>query len=181
MATPVSALESPRLALPDLGVGLLETDLPRPSRLAERIREEAIMAAWAGDPELARTVGRAGLISHPRFLPAFKLALAAGVACTLGEHDTQVRSVYVYDSADALLYLLVLIGRPSAALTMFVASLDRALAASLDELSLAEGCRRESVFDVNLITPKDVRLGVGPAALLSSVYHPPLAVWSRDG
>jgi hypothetical protein len=181
MATPVSAAESLWLALPDLDVGLLETDLVRPSRLAERIREEAIMAAWAGDPELAHAVGRAGLISHPRFLPAFKLALAASVACTLGEHDAQVRAVYAYDSADALLHLLVIVGRPSAALTMFVASLDRALAASLDELSLAVGHRRVSVLDVNLITPKEVRLGIGPAALLSAVYHPPLAVWSRDG
>ncbi len=139
------------------------------------------MAAWASDAELARAGGRAGLISHPRFLPAFKLALAAGVACTLGEHDAQVRSVYAYDSADTVLHLLVLVGRPSSALTMFIASLDRALAACLDELSLPEWYRRESVIDMHVITPKEVRLGIGPAALLSAVVHPPLAVWSRDG
>ncbi len=82
---------------------------------------------------------------------------------------------------EATVHLLALVAAPSAALESFVAALDSALTASLKELPSPLFASRESVLDVNLITEKDVRLGLGYAALLSSVFAPPLKVWSREG
>jgi hypothetical protein len=39
--------------------------------------------------------------------------------------------------------------------------------------------QREFTLDVSLITEQDVRLGLGPAGLLSAIFTPPIKVWQR--
>ncbi len=67
----------------------------------------------------------------------------------------------------------------SSALTAFLAALDRAMAIELRNLHVPEFAGRERALDVHLITPKEVRLGLGDAALLSAVQAAPIRVWAR--
>jgi hypothetical protein len=73
----------------------------------------------------------------------------------------------------------VVVQSPSAALDAFIASLDRALTASLNELPSPKFEQRTSILDVNILTEGDVKQGRGYAVLLSSVFTPPLQVWQR--
>ena len=67
----------------------------------------------------------------------------------------------------------------SAALEAFIAALDRALTDSLKGLPSPLFAERKFTLDVSLITEKDVRLGLGPAGLLSAIFTPPIKVWQR--
>jgi hypothetical protein len=162
-------------------------------QLADSIRDEALTLAQDKYAVFQRGSDLASLFRHPDFFEKFKYGLAVGVAGALAANDQNLLAAYVYDPStnpdsengeelplEATLHLLALVSSPSAALNAFVASLDRALTASLKDLPSPLFARRESVLDVNLITEKDARLGVGYAALLSSLFAPPLKVWTRE-
>ena len=123
---------------------------------------------------------------------AIKDSLALGVAHALATHDTHVQAVYTYDPSanpdsetgedgqlDATLHLLVLVTTPSAALQAFINALDSALTESLKDLPSPIFQMRESVLDINLLTPKDVQQRTGYAGLLSSLFAPAVKLWER--
>lgn len=160
---------------------------------AETIRDDALALVKQRLHIIQRDANLESLFRHPDFFDRFKDGLAAGVAKALAANDQRVLVIYTYDPLanpdkesgeemplDATVHLLVLVATPSAALSAFVASLDRALTASLKSLPSPLFVQRESVLDVNLITEKDVRLGLGYAALLSSLFVPPIKVWARE-
>jgi hypothetical protein len=76
-------------------------------------------------------------------------------------------------------HLLVKVSAASAALNAFVASLDRALTASLKELPSQAFTHREFILDVVVVDEEDVRLRRGPAAVITSVFAPALKIWER--
>lgn len=139
-----------------------------------RVQAEANMQVVEGSAPTAASVD------------VLKHALASGVARALAENDKFVRAVYAYDPAPpqgaaanhSTIHLLVLVAKPSAALEAFIATLDRALVTQLQNLGHLNP--RDSVLDVNLFTPEDVRRGVGYAALLHSMSPPPKQLWQRE-
>ncbi len=150
------------------------------SEVAETIRSEALGLARRTVSNVPAAAPAQVLLLQPRFRAAFKAGLAASVAQVLGANDDRLLAVYTYDQEDPVLHLLVLVTQPSAALTAFVAALDRALTADLHALGPTGFADRDSILDVNLITPKEVRLGLGYAVLLSAVSAAPLKVWTRE-
>ena len=161
--------------------------------VAETIREAALAAAREKLSAPQRSLDLASLLCRPDFFERFKHGLATAVSQTLAANDSHVQATYVYEPSanpdietgtdlppEAALHLLVLVTQPSAALEAFVAALDRALTATLKTLPSNLFAQRESVLDVNVITEKDVRLGLGYAAMLASVFAPPLKVWQRE-
>jgi hypothetical protein len=147
--------------------------------LAEAIRAEAIDQAKAALPQEERPLRLEALLGRPMFARTLKDQLARGVAATIGASDARVLAVFGYDPESPLIHLLVLVARPSAGLEAFIDSLDRSLALSMQDLRLPEFYGRERLLDASLITPQDVRLGLGVAALLSSVVHTPDRLWQR--
>lgn len=130
------------------------------------------------------------LFALPAFITAFKHALACRIAETLAQNDAAVQAVYTYEPSlnpdsdsgedlpvDATIHLLVRVSRTSAALETFIAALDQALTTVLSELPSAEFAQRTSFLDVNLLTDEDAQRGTGYAALLSSLFAPPLRIW----
>jgi hypothetical protein len=131
-------------------------------------------------------------LQRPTVIEAIKDSLAQGVAHALATHDTHVQAVYAYDPStnpdseagedyplEATLHLLVLVTTPSAALQAFISALDRALTESLKELPSPTFQGRESVLDINLLTPADVQQRKGYAGLLASVFAPAIKLWQR--
>ncbi|MBP1779130.1 MAG: hypothetical protein H6Q86_5141 [candidate division NC10 bacterium] len=147
--------------------------------LAEAIRAEAIDQAKLALPDEERPLRLESLLGRPAFARILKEQLAQGVAATIGASDARVQAVFGYDLESPLIHLLVLVARPSAGLEAFIDSLDRSLALSMQDLRLPEFYGRERLLDASLITPQDVRLGLGVAALLSSVVHTPDRLWQR--
>jgi hypothetical protein len=122
----------------------------------------------------------------------FEYALARQVAEYLGSLDEQVQSVYLFnneatpeDAAFAvhdalpLLHLLVCTGRKTEAFSALVASLDRTLMANYRGRIAARPSGRPGLLDVQAVDDKDVANKSGFAALLHSLYRPPLKVWAR--
>jgi hypothetical protein len=160
--------------------------------LAEQLRGNAINRAQQKLAPFQRDDDLPTLLEKPAFLDAFVHAIAGGVAAAIGENDPFVQAVYTYDpsanpdneSGDDLpisgtIHLLVRVTQPSAALDAFIAALDQALTAQLRELPSSKFARRTSVLDVNLLTEQEVQRGAGFAAMLSSVFAPPIQVWQR--
>lgn len=160
--------------------------------VAETIREEALAAARERLSDPRRSPDLASLLRRPDFFERFKYGLASAVSRTLAANDSRVQATYVYEPSanpdietgaelppDATLHLLVLVTQPSSALEAFIAALDRALTDNLKELPSPRFTERNFTLDASLITEKDVRLGLGPAALLSAIFTPPIKVWQR--
>ena len=161
--------------------------------LAETLREDALAQARKKLLPPQRGSDLRTLLETPAFLDAFKYGLASGIAKALSENDKSVQAVYTYDPSTnpdsdsgvdlpigATVHLVVRVVNSSAALEAFVATLDRALTADLRNLPSDRFARLESVLDVNLITEQQVRLCTGYAALLSSVFAPPIKLWQRE-
>jgi hypothetical protein len=161
--------------------------------MAETIRDDALTQAREKLRSRYRDLDLAQTLHRPDFFDYFKYGLACGLAEALAANDNQVRAVYIYEPTlnpddelhaerplDTRVHLLVRVTTPSAALEAFVAALDRALTATLKTLPSNLFAQHESLLDVNVITEKDVRLGLGYAALLSSLFTPPLKVWQRE-
>lgn len=147
---------------------------------ADRVRDQAIEHVRRLGPETWRQAGLSKLIHEPGFLSPFKLGLAAETARVLGASEPRVLTAFTYDVSDRVIHLLLLVDEPSAGLESFVAEFDQALTASIDALRMPECFECTSVLDVHQVTPRDVRLGIGMAGLLSSVASAPLRVWSRQ-
>jgi len=151
----------------------------RMTATANEARDGAIEHVRHLGPETWREVPLAKLTHEPGFLRPFKLALAARCARVLAASEPRVLSAFTYDPADRVLHLLVLMDEPSEGLDGFVKEFDQALTASIDQLRMPDCFECVSVLDVHQITPRDVRLGIGLAGLLSSVANAPVRVWSR--
>ena len=161
--------------------------------MADTMRDEAIVMARRTLAEPQRKADLATLLRISSFLGNFKYGLVSGVANALAANDPRVRAVYTYDPGlnadsdvgeemplDVTLHLLVLVEAPSAALEAFIEALDRALTESLKGLPAPMFAQREFTLDASLITEQDVRLGLGPAGLLSAIFTPPIRVWQRE-
>jgi hypothetical protein len=161
--------------------------------LAKTIRASAIAKALSDRRSHACNEALLELeLGRPAVVEAVKDGIAQDVARTLAAHDPQIQAVYAYDPSgnpdnetgedrlpDVTIHLLVLVATPSAALQSFILALDGALTESLKELPAPIFQMRESVLDINLLTPKDVQQHTGYAGLLSSVFAPAIQLWRR--
>jgi len=157
--------------------------------LVEMMRDDALAHAQRQFATLGN-VDAQTLFAKPAFLDAFKHALACRIAGVLAENDPSVQAVYTYDPSanpdsesgedlpvSATVHLLVRVSKPSAALEALITSLDQALVAKLPVLPSAQFAKRTSFLDVNLLTDEDAQRGAGYAALLTSMFAPPLRIW----
>ena len=149
------------------------------SEVAETVCLEAINLVRQHVPALAPIGHIETLVRRPDFIGPFKCGLAVCLGKVLGANDDRVRTVFHADPTETPLHLLVLVAEPTAALAAFIAALDRALSIELHNLHIPEFAGQDRVLDVRLITPKEVRLGLGDAARLASVHSAPTRIWSR--
>jgi hypothetical protein len=153
------------------------------------IRDNAIEYAVSGLPAASRNEDLVALSQRQDFLSHLKCGLAKGVGDLLKKNDEQIKSVYLYEPdtnpefdlgvvqpLDGTVHLLLLVRKSSAALEALIIALDRALTQSLKESEFPVYVKYPSVLDVVPITDEDVRAGRGFAALLSSIFTPPIRV-----
>ena len=158
-------------------------------RRVKDIRDDAIKYAVSKLPAASQDEDLLTLSQRQDFLPHLKCGLAKGVGDLLAQNDEQIKAVYLFepdanpdlessffDYLDATVHLLLLVGTPSAALESLITVLDRALTRDLKELEIAVYANYPSVLDVVPITDEDVRMRRGFAALLTSIFTPPIRI-----
>ena len=159
---------------------------------AETIRDNALDQARSKLPLPQRSLSEEELLLRRDFVEFFKHGLAIGASQAISANDQRVQALYLFEEStnpdaeteenlpvDMTVHLLVLVKSNSAALASFIAALDRVLAQAISILPLPMLSGRTSILNVVSITEDDVRNGRGYAALLTSVFAPPLRIWQR--
>lgn len=160
--------------------------------VAETIRDNALDQARSKLPLPQRSLSEEELLLRREFVEFFKHGLAMGAGQAISANDQRVQALYLFEEStnpdaeteenlpvDMTVHLLVLVESNSAALESFIAALDRALAQAISILPLPMLSGRTSILNVLPITEDDVENGRGYAALLTSVFAPPLRIWQR--
>jgi len=110
----------------------------------------------------------------------------------LGCLDDNIKAVYAYDYDDnlsdancaentlpfSLIHMIIWAGRKTKALKALIEAVDRALVRNQRRLlGISE---LEHMLDIQIVDDEDVKTRTGYAALLKSIYQPPIEVW-RSG
>ena len=160
--------------------------------VVETIIEEALEYARLRISTIRQPQDLDILFQQHDFLCTFKYGLADGIGQALGLYDENVLATYVFEPClnpdietgeeiptDSTINLILLVSSPTAGLEAFIASLDRALTQRLKELPFAPLAAFNSVLNTILVTKKDLEQGKGYAALITSIYTPPIKIWQR--
>jgi hypothetical protein len=147
--------------------------------LAESIVAETLDQAQASLPPESRSLTMEILGTQPAFCQKFKDLLASEIAVTLGACNPGQLAVYRFDPWSPMLHLLILVQAVDAGLEDYIDQLDGEIARTLHCLPLPEACGRPRMLDASLITPDQVRQGIGLAAMLTSALRPPRCIWQR--
>lgn len=166
-------------------------ELTQLDEVAETIRVEALVSAQNKMGALQRGLDISQALARPDFVDSFKYGLALGAAKVIAANDPRVQSIHLFEpsgsadsdapsfNADPSINMLVVVSAGSPALEAFIASLDRAMIASLRQLPTQLFAEREWILDAKLLTEEMLAEGRGYACLFGSSFSPPLKVWER--
>lgn len=137
---------------------------------------------------LLRNVDMERLAQRTDFLQAFKSALERRIARKLAAWQPGVQAVFKFDetplenleSWDGSIHLLVKVPRLSNMLKALGKTLDKVLVKHLEQLGLSRFGKRQSILDVQQVTPNELRHGIGYGAMFCAVYTVPVKVWPQD-
>ncbi len=160
-------------------------------RLAEGIRDSAVESARNVLHPLLRHLEVRVLGRRPEFVSTFYEALAIAVSRALARMDSHLLAVFRFSSPGETdpstnvphpgvpLHLLAITDEIEASQRLPLAGLDRALCSSLCRLGWSRFAGSARLLDINLLTPRELRRGVGYAGLFSAFYSFPHRVWLR--
>ena len=157
-------------------------------RVANALCEKALADAKAQLHPLLRSVDVERLGQRNEFLLAFKTALEERIARTLAAWQPTVQAVFKFDESrtenienwNGSIHLLVKVPRLSNAVKMFGKALDKDLVKRLGQLDWSRFQTRQSILEVQQVTPNELRHGVSYGAMFCAVYSAPVKVWPQD-
>jgi hypothetical protein len=128
------------------------------------------------------------LEQRDEFRSAFKNALEQRIARKLALWQPSVEAVFKYDVIgtqhmqdwDGSIHLLVKVPRLSNAMKALGKKLDRSLVKSFKQLGWRRLPERQSVLEVQQVTPNELRHAVGYGAMFCAVYNVPVKVWPQS-
>ena len=156
--------------------------------VANNLCEKALEDAKSQLHPLLRNTELDRLSQRGEFLQAFKSALEQRIARTLAAWHPSVQAVFRYDetwtenveSWDGSIHLLVKVPRLSNAIKALGKKLDGSLVKYLKQLGWQRFPTRQSILEVQQVTPNELRHGVGYGAMFYAVYTAPVKVWPQD-
>jgi hypothetical protein len=166
-----------------------EVFLPTPRDLghvASEICQTALTDAKEQLHPLLRNLEPHHLKKRREFVQAFKFALERQIAQKLATWQPSVLAVFKFDESwmearqawDGSIHLLVKVPRLSNTLTGLGRKLDQSLTQALQQLGWSRFRARQSVLDVQQVTPNEMRHGVSYGAMFYAVHSVPVKVWS---
>ena len=128
------------------------------------------------------------LAQRVEFIRAFKSALEQRIARKLAVWQPGVEAVFKFDetrtenwqSWDGSIHLLVKVPRLSDALKSLGRKLDRSLVRCLRQRGWSRFQERQSILEVQQVTSRELRYGIGYGAMFSAVYTVPVKVWPQE-
>lgn len=170
---------SPSLGVPDAASSAQAALTNALSYCVEKIK--------AGTPATVKEQVKAGDRAAREYLT---YQLGRQIAEHLGAFDDDVRAVYAFEydaTSDDLsfgelgglpsVHLIASVNRKTAALSSLITALDRALC---DVYANTFGSERPNhLLDIQVVDDKDVSERRGYGALLASIHHRPMKIWSR--
>jgi hypothetical protein len=168
---------------------LVEVAIPAAKDLgqvAEDICEKALNDAKAQLHPLIQNFELDRLDKRTEFLQAFKSALEKRIARKLAVWQPGVQAVFKFDETlaanreawDGSVHLLVKVPCLSNAIKALNKKLDQSLVKYLNQLGWSRFRKRQSILEIQQVTPNELRHGVSYGAMFCSVYNAPVKVWS---
>ena len=127
------------------------------------------------------------LDQRDEFLQAFKSALEKRIARKLAVWQPGIQAVFKFDETplentgtwDGSIHLLVKVPRLSDAVKALEKKLDQGLVKYLKQLGWSRFHKRQSILEVQQVTPNELRHGVSYGAMFYAVYTAPVKVWPQ--
>ena len=128
------------------------------------------------------------LVQRVEFIWAFKRALEQSIARKLAVWEPGVEAVFQFEETrtenwqtwDGSIHLLVKVPRLSDTLKSLGRKLDRSLVRYFRQLGWERFQERQSILDVQQVTSRELRYGIGYGAMFSAVYTVPVKVWPQE-
>ena len=169
----------------------MEQVIPAPKDLGEttnELWEKALEDAKSQLHPLLQITGLNILSQRGEFLRAFKSALEQSIARKLAVWQPGVEAVFRFDETrtenwetwDGSIHLLVKVPRLSDTLKSLGRKLDRSLVTYFRQLDWPRFQDRQSILEVQQMTPDELRHGTGYGAMFSAVYTVPVKVWPQE-
>lgn len=171
--------------------GLFEHDIPAQKEIgkeANDLCEQAIQDAKAQLHPLLQNNELNRLSQRVEFLQAFKRALEERIARKLAAWQPGVQAVFSYDRTrvemietwDGSIHLLVKVPHLSNALKALGKGLDGGLMNCFSQFGWERFLNRQSVLEVQQVTPNELRHAIGYGAMFLAVYTTPVKVWPKE-
>jgi hypothetical protein len=156
--------------------------------VANDLCEKAMQEAKEQLHPLLRDAQLDRLNERSEFVQTFKSALEQRIARKLAVWQPGVQAVFKFDETpmetwetwDGSIHLLVKVPTLSDALKNLGRKLDRSLVKYFRQLDWGRFQERQSILEVQQVTPNELRHGVGYGAMFCAVYTVPIKVWPQD-
>lgn len=157
-------------------------------KVADELCKKALQIAKSPLHPLLQQSGLDHLDRRTEFLQAFKSALEEGIARKLAIWQPGTQAVFKYEETrlsslehwDGSIHLLVKVPRLSKALDVLGKTLDRSLVKSLKNLDWPRIRTRRSVLEIQQVTARELRHGIGYGAMFCAVHMAPVRVWPAE-
>ena len=156
--------------------------------VANELCEQALNDARSQLHPLLHSVELHRLAQRKDFLQNFRSALERRIARKLASWQPGVQAVFRYDEAgiqnteawNGSIHLLVKVPSLSNAIRTLSKKLDQHLVKYLGQIASPQLQTRRSILEVHQVTPRELRHGIGYAAMFFAVYTAPVKVWPQD-
>ena len=169
----------------------LEPVVPEPKefgQVANDLCQKALNDAKEQLHPLLREADLDRLDRRDEFVQAFKSALELRIARNLAAWLPGVQAIFKFDETpmetwetwDGSIHLLVKVPRLSDTVKALGEKLDGSLVKYLKQLGWSRFRKSQSILEVQQVTPKELRHGIGYGAMFYAVYTAPVKVWPQN-
>lgn len=164
------------------------TELKDFDQIANELCEKALNDARAQLHPLLRSLEFHHLEVRNDFVQAFQLALERRIAKKLATWQSRVQAVFRFDETrlqpdnpwDGSIHLLVKVPRLSKTIQTWGQKLDQSLLPCLHALGWSRFLDRQSVLEIQQVTPGEIRRGIGYGGMFFAVYTRPVQIWPKN-
>jgi hypothetical protein len=164
------------------------TELKDFGQAAENLCEKALNDARAQLHPLLRSAELHLLGERHEFVETFRLALERRIARKLATWQTRVLSIFRFDQTrrppgcpwDGSIHLLAKVPRVSKTIQAWGQTLDNSLLPCLRALGWSCFQERQSVLEIQQVTPEEIRRGIGYGGMFFAAYTRPVSIWPQD-
>jgi len=155
---------------------------------AEDLCEKALHDARAQLHPLLQSSELRLLGERHEFVETFRLALERRIARKLATWQTRVLSVFRFDQTrrppgipwDGSIHLLAKVPRVSKTIQAWGQTLDKSLLPCFRALGWSCFQERQSILEVQQVTPEEIRRGIGYGGMFFAAYTRPVRIWPQD-